>query len=420
MAFIPELAGEVSGNEMVGRNMMILLPRSFPNASSSADEFSALTDVPLFLGYMLSYILTGIMLVQVFLYYLYFRRKDPRFMKLTVLALFLVECISSVIATVIVIYSIITKGYLSFSILLPAFQALAILSGVATSMVHGFYCWRIHVLGGHWSMIVVIMGLSFAQCIMVSIIGSGNLDGDVLGSGTVSTTQPGYLSFNVVSGSAVCDIMIATSILYLQNRIMESLGKTSPLASRVERMMSVTIDTGMITAIGAGIELLLYLILRDTLVHFTLFYPLPKLYANCLMATLNARLATPDQGFRETTFITAELSDSEAADGYFKGPPNRQSLPTSIQIKVQEATTYRSSVSSSVIDIKRRSTSFSNESYPVLSFNAVATKRSSILDLKNVEPHYHDQDHSVPSRQTVDAAAAGISSTRIPVPPTTH
>jgi len=42
-------------------------------------------------------------------------------------------------------------------------------------------------------------------------------------------------------------------------------------------VMSVAIDTGMITAVGASIELLLFLALPDTLVHFILFYALPKL-----------------------------------------------------------------------------------------------------------------------------------------------
>ncbi|KIK68206.1 hypothetical protein GYMLUDRAFT_35584 [Collybiopsis luxurians FD-317 M1] len=380
MVYIPRFSGLDLGTVILDRDL---------DPNSSVDEFSALTDVPLFLGYMLSYILSGILIVQVFLYYLSFRKTDPLYMKITVFAVFLVECISAVIATVLVIWSIISKGYLSYSILEPGFQAVAILCGIASSMVHAFYCWRIRVLGGHWAIIVLIMIISLAQCVMVSISGFGRFSGgDILGAGTSSYTDSSLLCINILwlGGSAVCDIIISCTILYLQNRIMKDLGQTSPLTTRVERVMSVAVDTGMITAIGACIELLFYLSLRNSLVHFIMFYTLPKLYANCLMATLNARLTIDGRGFRESTFVAKEVTSSSS---FFEGFRNDRTLPASIEIKVQEATLRSRSSFSSILDIKRQSAGSLIHGYPELSFNA-APKKSSILDLKGSEVHYHD------------------------------
>ncbi|KAF5392682.1 hypothetical protein D9757_000913 [Collybiopsis confluens] len=296
------------------RSHLVALVARFPNPLSSPDEFSALTDVPLFLGYMLAYFLNGILFVQVFVYFISFRRTDPRYLQIIVLVIFLVECTSTVCATEIVIYSIITQGYLSFSVILPDFQALAVLIGVASSIVHGFYCWRLKVLGGHWAIIVVIVILSVIQCVMVSLFDDNVFnDADVLGAPSAALGEgsaAAAASELAIAGSliheiwlittALCDIIITCTIFYLQRRILKDLDKGSQLATRVKRLMSIAIDTGLITAAAAMLQLLLFLVFRGTLVSFCLFYSLPTLYANCALATLNARLTVPGKGFRES------------------------------------------------------------------------------------------------------------------------
>ncbi|KIK68203.1 hypothetical protein GYMLUDRAFT_68084 [Collybiopsis luxurians FD-317 M1] len=300
MVYIPTFPEQTQGirNLIVGRGL---------DPDSSADEFSALT---CFLGYLLSYFLGGILFVQVFTYYFSFRQTDPCWLKIFVFVICLVECASTVCATVLVISSLIIKGYLSYSLLDPGFQAVAILNGIASSMIHAFYCWRIRVLRGPWAIIVFIMMLSLVQCIMVLISGFGGFSGgDILGAEISSYVDSSLLDINVLwlSVSAVCDIIITSTILYLQNRIMKDSGSSNPLTTRVK---SVVIHTGMITAIGALIELLLYLTLRNTLVHFILFYAQPKLYANCAMAALNARSAAPGKCFQE--YVNGEFTGEEA------------------------------------------------------------------------------------------------------------
>ncbi|KAJ3731558.1 hypothetical protein DFJ43DRAFT_1155521 [Lentinula guzmanii] len=184
----------------------------------SPDEISAITDVPIFLGYIFCYFLSGILVVQVFMYYLSFRRIDSRYLKLTVLAVFFVESLSTVFATMIVVMALIKDGYLSYSIVLWGFKAVALLSGLVCSMVHVFYCWRIHILGGRWIIIIAIMILSVTQCVMVSLSGFGAFeDGDVLGAGTQTIKEPWTLLFNVswLAGAAICDIIIAITIIHL-------------------------------------------------------------------------------------------------------------------------------------------------------------------------------------------------------------
>ncbi|KAF9059855.1 hypothetical protein BDP27DRAFT_443116 [Rhodocollybia butyracea] len=260
-----------------------------------------------FIGYMLSYLLQGILFVQMFLYCLVFRRTDPIYLRITVLSIFMVELASTLIATVTVIESIVLAGYLSFSVALqPAFTGICILCGLAATMVQGSYAWRIHLLGGSWKITVPIMILSVTQCVMVSYWGSlGVVMAPVLegGASMSPSTDSGFFTVWLVS-STICDIMITITLFYLRKQIQST--QSQSLIARVQRAMTIAIDTGVLTAISASVQLLLFLSLENSLVDLTLFYPLPKLYSNSLMATLNARIVVKAGTFPDDN---AEVED---------------------------------------------------------------------------------------------------------------
>jgi len=377
MSTISTLVGRVSGDGLSGMKVSSLVMRVGPNLeNASPDEFSALTDVPLFLGYMFSYLLQGILVVQVFIYYLSFRRTDPLYMKITVFSVFFTETLSVVFATMIIVMSIIRYGDLSNSIDTWGFKIVAVLCGICSTMVHAFYSWRIRILKGSWWIIVAVMTLSVVQCIMVTISGLGVFQGQYagfLGAGTESLTDSGVISINVLwlAGSGVADIIIATTLLYLLKRVTARLPLRSRTATRVERVMGTAIDTGMITAIAAIIELIFFLILPNSLVHFVIFYTLPKLYANCLMATLNARLTVPGRGFRESGAAWDSVIPEHGAlhDDFF-GPldeKKRESASIIAFNNIQEVSRRRSSSGASFMDIEKNF------------YAEVAVKRSSIL-----------------------------------------
>ncbi|KAF9064668.1 hypothetical protein BDP27DRAFT_1405222 [Rhodocollybia butyracea] len=206
-----------------------------------------------FIGYMLSYVLQGILFIQMFLYYLAFRRTDPSYLKLTV-------------ATVIIIQAIVTEGSLSFSLSFePAFRCICILCGLVAAMVQGSYAWRIHLLGGSWKIFVPVMILSATQCVMVSYWGSLNVL--LAGTQSMSLAAPALYS------------------TWLRKQIR--ITKNQSLITRVKRAMTIAIDTGVLTALSALFQLILFVIFQvNSIVDITLLYPLPKL----LMATLNARI----------------------------------------------------------------------------------------------------------------------------------
>lgn len=256
------------------------------DSHSSDATFEALTDLPFFLGYMSSYLLQGILFVQLFIYYVTFP-KDARYIKIVVWATFFLECITSVLATVAALWSLVGQGYFFTVSSLPLFRAMAPLCGVVTLIVHCFYAWRIHVLRGPLMIPFIIFALTIAQCIAVIISGT-----KLLGVGMDSYSHPQDLWPNIVwlGGSAICDFIIATSLIHLLRRATSHLPRAR---TRLQTVMLVAVETGTITAFGALIELAFFIAFRNSFIHYIMFFMLPKLYANCMMATLNSRSLNP-------------------------------------------------------------------------------------------------------------------------------
>ncbi|KAE9402719.1 hypothetical protein BT96DRAFT_990942 [Gymnopus androsaceus JB14] len=270
----------VAGRGSSGMDVLSLALREIgPNpATASPDEISAITDVPVFLGYMLSYLLQGILIVQVFVYYISFRQTDALYMKITVFAVFFVECLSVIVRhhdcynehyrgrrSFILDCSVGIQGrgrlvrYMHVSINYSSWPLVnRVVFHTGSTMVHAFYCWRIRILHGSWWIIAAIMTLSVVQCVMVAISGTGVFQPEYSGfleQAPTSTNDSGDLAINVLwlAGSAVADIIIASTLLYLLRRVTAHLPLTSRTATRVERVMGAAIDTGMITAIAASI-----------------------------------------------------------------------------------------------------------------------------------------------------------------------
>ncbi|KAF9078487.1 hypothetical protein BDP27DRAFT_13493 [Rhodocollybia butyracea] len=298
----------------------------------------------------MNYFLQGVLFVQVWLYYISFRDTDPRYIKITVFSCLLVEILSTILATTYVLYSIIVVGGMSFEITYVGFRVMGLLAGLVSTMVHACYSWRIHFLGGHRVIVIIILGLSALQCIMVSLSGFGAFqdkgDDGFLGlaivlsaSGSESST---VLAINAVwlTGTAICDIIIATTLLLLLRRTTDRFERapatldSNRLLARIEKVIGLAIDTGMITAIGATIELFVFITLRETLLPLILFFMLPKLYANSLMATLNARPPTTPGRRPLLRYDSVSLNSIEiVSESREKRPFNALSLSTFVNIR---------------------------------------------------------------------------------------
>ncbi|KAF8839117.1 hypothetical protein BDN67DRAFT_970635, partial [Paxillus ammoniavirescens] len=182
-----------------------------------------------------------------------------------------------------------------------SFEVISILTGLISLMAHGFYCWRIRVMGRSWYIPIFVMMTSLVQCIL-------------LGLGTMSSgllRGPPWLKWISdiwMIANFVCDLIITieTTRLLFRHGATSSFKDTRGL---VRKLMKLTIETGAVTTVAM---LLLFLLswsdqMRGTSsisdseddglwipstsgLQLSVFYSVSRLYANCLLATLNARL----------------------------------------------------------------------------------------------------------------------------------
>ncbi|ETW75416.1 hypothetical protein HETIRDRAFT_456026 [Heterobasidion irregulare TC 32-1] len=190
---------------------------------SSVPPDIALIQGPLLLGYLFGYGLFGVLVVQMYFYHLNFP-KDHRWMKTFVWIVFSAEILLSVFSTI------------------AAWQLFAEGWGDLDSLV-----------APTWSFTALPSICGFTTCSIIVWLASG----------------------------AACDVMITAVMVRFLIRASSS-SHWMDTKDTLNKLIKLTVETGMITAFGATIELILFWAFHQNNVHFIL-------YSNTILATLNAR-----------------------------------------------------------------------------------------------------------------------------------
>ncbi|KAJ7123132.1 hypothetical protein C8R44DRAFT_785360 [Mycena epipterygia] len=267
---------------------------------------------PLVLGYMWSYCLYGMLLVQVYMYSEAFA-KDRRGIKIIVWSMFTFETVFTIFTT-IAAWNAYGPGWGDTDTLLIidwAWEPLPALNGVLAAMAQSFYIWRIYSLTRKlWLPIIIAcimltqLTMAFYYGIVVSIEGRG-VD-------KLFALSPEVTVWLV--GSAACDILITLSLVFILSRQRRTAG-FQRTTSVINKLIRFSVETGSVTSVGALIEVILWLTCRQWNLHFIFFLILGKLYSNMLMATLNCR-APMFNGENNTFAIqTSFWADKSTAQG---------------------------------------------------------------------------------------------------------
>ncbi|KAF8839114.1 hypothetical protein BDN67DRAFT_801646 [Paxillus ammoniavirescens] len=247
------------------------------------------SDVPVALGYALSILLYGILIVQIFIYHTRFS-KDYKGIRIYVWMLFGLETLSVALALFEMLEGAMVHCLSCIPLYISSlpFRAISILTGLISLMAHGFYCWRIRVMGRSWYIPIFVMMTSSVQCIL---LGLGAMSGSLFSSAAGVM----WISDIWMIANFVCDltITIETTRLLFRRGATSSFKDTRGL---VTKLIKLTIETGAVTTAAMLLQFLLALSYQKLWIPSTsdlqlsVFYSISRLYANCLLATLNARL----------------------------------------------------------------------------------------------------------------------------------
>lgn len=234
------------------------------------------------IGTIINVLLYGMMICQVYLYQRASAR-DPTWIKLFVALIFVADTVHTVF-TVVYMYDTLILHFGDFPFLEKVnwfFSTDPALTGIIGGLVQAFFAWRIKVLTGSY-LLPGVVGLCSIITLLMGIA-------TAIACGIVQYFTE-FLRFKVVvilwlGSSAVADLIIATTLSLYLNRNKTGFSRTD---TQIDRIIRLTIETGLLTAITALIDLLLFL-LDPTGLHLLFNFPLSKLYSNSLMSTLNAR-----------------------------------------------------------------------------------------------------------------------------------
>ncbi|KAH7929918.1 hypothetical protein BV22DRAFT_1116491 [Leucogyrophana mollusca] len=261
----------------------------------------------LVIGYTLSFVLMGFLTLQTYIYFTRYST-DRKELRAYVCLLFFTELLISIF-TFHGFWIGATSGNLLFIIndtndisvangnyytdsnspaILWSLQALACLTGFVSFITHGFFCWRMWSLTQSLPLPAFVMMASLLQFSMVSYGGiqyglSPSIYSYDQNTATMEVFTPVWLC-----GSLLCD----TIITVYMTAVLRREGAKSPFQdtkSLTAKLVRLTIETGLVTTVAAVVELILATALRETVWHLAVFYMISKLYANCVLANLNAR-----------------------------------------------------------------------------------------------------------------------------------
>ncbi|KAG7093176.1 hypothetical protein E1B28_006865 [Marasmius oreades] len=239
---------------------------------------------PLLLGYLFNYGLFGVLSVQVYTYHNYFPT-DGWKTKLLVYGIYIIEAVQSAMIT--------SDAFDNFAYGFGQVSALdsinliwfdvCILDGAVAFCVQVYFAYRIHLLSKSKILTSTILFMALVQ--FSGAVGTGIL-AQLVGVFSLVRERCFVAACFWLGGSAACDILIATSMIWALSRYKSKFQESEDF---VRRLIRLTMETGSVTALVAFIDLVLYLSLPNDSYHITPALILAKLYSNSLMVVLNSR-----------------------------------------------------------------------------------------------------------------------------------
>ncbi|KAJ7063659.1 hypothetical protein C8F01DRAFT_1133841 [Mycena amicta] len=245
--------------------------------------------IPLFVGTILNWALLGSLFVQVCLYFLAFP-KDQRFNKFVVIFAIILETLQTFGDTRNTIRSfgadwgnlnaLDEVGWAWFSV--------PVLGSLIACIGQVFFAWRIHVIGNGTFFIPLLIGI-----LALFELGAGIWTGILISrAGRFSRLSYDAMKPPVawLSATAAVDIIIVAATVYYLLKARQP-GFRGATYAAVNRIIKVTVETGIPCAIFAIIDLALFVKFNGNNYHLGTCIWLSKVYSNSILAILNSRMS---------------------------------------------------------------------------------------------------------------------------------
>ncbi|KAJ4490594.1 hypothetical protein J3R30DRAFT_108755 [Lentinula aciculospora] len=239
----------------------------------------------LLIGVLVSGSLWGVSAVQVYLYFSTFYTQDTFRLKLLVVFIFALDTAHQVMLShLIYIYLVSNFGNVEFlGVVTWSMIVMVLLSALIAVTIQLFMCWRIWILSNknvYWiTPIIIIVVASFVITIVYFEKSWSLRTWTKLANLSNISRAVNGLNFGG-------DIAITFAMVYLLRISRSGIKRTDAL---MNRLMYFCLRTGLLTTLSAILSLISISVWPGTFIYITFYCALARLYANSLLATLNAR-----------------------------------------------------------------------------------------------------------------------------------
>jgi len=240
------------------------------------------------LSYLFNWGLFGVLTVQVYIYYIAFPRDDYRRKSVVSLA-YVLEIVQVGLSTrdVYRAYAIGWGNAAALDDIGLLWFSVPILTGFISCLSQLFYAWRISALSHNPWVVSAISVLSVTQA---SLSMWDGVECKRVGRFTLFThTSVFRAKILASSGSALTDVAITCCMFYYLRKA-KNASMITRTTTMLTRLIRLTIESGLITAAVASVNVILFAASQDTLMYTIPLVVTTKIYSNCLLALLNSRI----------------------------------------------------------------------------------------------------------------------------------
>ncbi|KAF7353817.1 hypothetical protein MVEN_01067300 [Mycena venus] len=252
--------------------------------------------LPMFIGMFLNWGLFGILLVQVYIYFSVFSKDRTWWKALVVLIVFL-EVVETFSSTKDMI-QIFGTGWGNMNTLDDvgwAWFSVPVMGAIIAFVCQSFYGWRIYIIGQS--------PFFFALVLLVSLV--------QLAAGIWTGATATWLAT-----TSLADLLIVFGTMFYLRRSTDPEFTSKRTNSLISRLIMLTAETGVVCALCALVDLVLFAKLKGTNWHLSVCIELSKIYSNSILLIFNSR-AHMGHGCN-TDDYSVNLSNSTFRTGSFR------------------------------------------------------------------------------------------------------
>ncbi|KAJ7278405.1 hypothetical protein C8J57DRAFT_1306856 [Mycena rebaudengoi] len=257
------------------------------SAPPELPPFGTILDVkflygPLLLGAFFNMILYGVLATQMLTYF-QSKHKDSLGMQLFVYGVFFVETANTAL-NMNIMYELLVLEYGAIPDKLPTvFMTVPICVILVAFPCQLFFTWRIRT----FTRSNILAGFICSLTLLCLGVGTWAVF-HLISAGAWSKVPSAHKAAEVwLFATAATDLIIAVCLAMALKTKKTGIKSTDSVVDRIIRM---TVQTGVLTALCSILDVVSFLTIHDATFNFMWNIALSKLYSNCLMSALNARV----------------------------------------------------------------------------------------------------------------------------------